>query len=371
MAIIDPDGLFQGDRLVRCSDKARLLWPYFYTASNSLGRIELNYRKLYAQVFGNFRQPLTEQEFLEVIAEYHRHFLLFLYEYEGSMWGQWDTDRRFLPTYQSVKDKKSPAPPESEFALYRTTYKNSKKLPELSEKISLGIGVGVEIGEGFGIGKGPLEKTENEENMSVMKKAMSTICLKVLGVRSEPEHWTDLWNEIDELVDAYGKQAVLDKFEEWAKENRGFLREKPVSTFNKIAPGLLGGIFSSDPSEDLNPELTKLSTTLYQIGEQAFVGKNRDCLALLLKNYSTGEIVSAYAEFVSGKDDNDKKYAPKNFVEGAAVDIIESRRALRVKEDAQKTFLAKLEAEQTAAAEAEIAASEAAEQAEFESEDIL
>jgi len=43
MAIIDPAGLFEGERLAACSDVAQLYWPRLFLAANSCARLELSY----------------------------------------------------------------------------------------------------------------------------------------------------------------------------------------------------------------------------------------------------------------------------------------------------------------------------------------
>ena len=42
MAIINPDGLFGGDRLRRCSNIVQLHWPRLYLAGDGFGRLELS-----------------------------------------------------------------------------------------------------------------------------------------------------------------------------------------------------------------------------------------------------------------------------------------------------------------------------------------
>lgn len=46
MAIIDPEGLFSGDRLRRCSNLAQLHWPRLYLAANGFARLEINFAKI-------------------------------------------------------------------------------------------------------------------------------------------------------------------------------------------------------------------------------------------------------------------------------------------------------------------------------------
>jgi hypothetical protein len=127
MSIIDPDGLFNGDRFRKCSNAARLYWPYFYLASNGYGRLEINYHRLVTGAFGTFDPKPSEAELLRYIAEYHAAHLLFLYKHQGQLWGAWDSPKQLLSKYQNAADKRSPAPPEAEFEAWKNSYKQEKE----------------------------------------------------------------------------------------------------------------------------------------------------------------------------------------------------------------------------------------------------
>ena len=57
MAIIEPEGLFAGERLAACTDLAQLYWPRFYIGSNGFARIELSYTSVISKIFRNFKKP--------------------------------------------------------------------------------------------------------------------------------------------------------------------------------------------------------------------------------------------------------------------------------------------------------------------------
>ena len=151
MAIIMADGLFNGKRLRACSDKARLLWPYLFLASNGFGRLEIDYEYIIRNFFVDFRNPPKSSEFFGILKEYHENGLLFLYECNG-VWGQWDCKSGSLPRYQTSKDRKSPAPDENAFNEWKKASSlKTKTLPIISEifgKFPLGIGIGIGIGIG-------------------------------------------------------------------------------------------------------------------------------------------------------------------------------------------------------------------------------
>jgi hypothetical protein len=197
MAIIDPDGLFNGDRLRKCSKMARLYWPYFFLASNGYGRLEVNYHRIIARAFSTFGDDVpAEPEVMSYLKEYAQVHLLFLYMNGGQMWGQWDAKDNSLSKYKTSADKKSPAPPEEEFINWKKSYKaetksfvssletftkNSEKVPEVFLQISpLGVGVGEGIGEGKSkisrVAKAPRPTTD--PRFAPVKDAIEQCCIR-------------------------------------------------------------------------------------------------------------------------------------------------------------------------------------------------
>src|SRR5579872_6063022 len=157
MAIIDPEGLFGGDRLRRCSNAAQLHWPRLFLASNGFGRLEINYARIVGRAYSTFSPIPTDAELQTWIQEYCANWLLFLYEVNGQLWGQWDTPKELLPRYKSAADRRSPDPPESEFREWKRLYRAKDKafrkcFGNFSEKFQRGVR-GVGVGEGVGEGK--------------------------------------------------------------------------------------------------------------------------------------------------------------------------------------------------------------------------
>lgn len=164
MAIIDPKGLFLGDRLGMCSDLAQLHWTRLYSAANNYARFELNYRKVVSAAYSSFKTPPTEAQFWGWIREYRECFLLFVYEVNEVLWGQWQTNERYLLGHKNAEDRRSPAPPAEEQEKYRQEYAALKKqralknhrladllgvVPSRTELPELTVaGVGEGVGEG-------------------------------------------------------------------------------------------------------------------------------------------------------------------------------------------------------------------------------
>jgi hypothetical protein len=127
MAIINPDGLFHGERLARCSDEAQLHWVRLFTASNTFGRLELSYRHIVNFAYSSFHKIPTEEQLSGWIEEYFHNYLLFVYDAkDGSTWGQWLTSSEYLSRYHTASDRRSPVPNEKELESYRREYLKSK-----------------------------------------------------------------------------------------------------------------------------------------------------------------------------------------------------------------------------------------------------
>jgi hypothetical protein len=156
MAIIDPEGLFGGDRLRRCSNLAQLHWPRLFLASNGFARIEINYARIIGRAYPTFNPIPSETELQAWIQEYVRNHLLFIYEAGGQLWGQWDTRSELLPRFKKATDRRSPKPPEPAFAEWKLQYRIQntalpKCLGNISETLQHGVGGGVGVGGGKNI----------------------------------------------------------------------------------------------------------------------------------------------------------------------------------------------------------------------------
>ena len=127
MILVDPDGLFNGDRLRRCSNTAQLHWPRLFLASDGFGRLEINYARIVGRAYPTFDPIPSEVELRSFVREYSENYLLFLYQVEGRLWGQWDTRTEFLPRYKTAIDRRSPIPPEPAFTEWKRQYRDEHK----------------------------------------------------------------------------------------------------------------------------------------------------------------------------------------------------------------------------------------------------
>jgi hypothetical protein len=127
MAIIDPEGLFEGERLAACSDLAQLYWQRLFLAANSCGRMEMTYASIIGKVFKTFRNPPTEEALWSVFEELERCYLVILYEVDGVWWCQFVTSEKYLPKYKKARDEASPTPSFEMISFHAEGYRNWKK----------------------------------------------------------------------------------------------------------------------------------------------------------------------------------------------------------------------------------------------------
>lgn len=167
--------------------------------------------------------------------------------------------------------------------------------------------------------------------MSIQKK-LRVLCLKTLGCKAEP--WDNVWDEVKELVEAFGERKVVEAFEEWAEVKKGELIARPIQEFSRVAAGICTGTIQLKPKGDLFALLNDLAATsdnrvLFNREQQAAVGR-------LMATHSPADIKSAFQEFW-GNIEGDEflvKQAAKTFTEAAEQLLFV--RAKRV-EEARKT----------------------------------
>lgn len=346
MPVIDPQGLFDGERLAACSDKAKLFWPFIYCASNGFARLEINPKYIQKKCFASFTETPTEDDIIKAIEEYAQNFLLVVYEHEGRQWVQFDTSSKYLPRHKSKKDDESPIPPPETIKLHADGYigwkkakslclQHSRKLSETFEnlrKIShgIGIGTGIEIGVGVGVETETSPSHFEEDTDMNPAREIPKISMRVLHI--ETKIFPSDAVRLKELTAAYGGTRVTNDFTEWAEENVGQV-SKPLSEYLKIAPERLRGAVSPAADKtvmDISNELTYLSDN-----KVVFNNSHRLTLTEIAKEGATkDEIEVAFAEFIGNLDTSNPRnfeFAAKQFLEGARGMIYTNRKKKQIK----------------------------------------
>ena len=151
--------------------------------------------------------------------------------------------------------------------------------------------------------------------------------------RCKAEPWDNVWDDVKELVEAFGERRVVEAFEEWAEVKKGELIARPIGDFSRVAAGICTGTVQLKPKGDLFALLNDLAgvadnRVLFNREQQAAIGR-------LMAEHSPADIKSAFQEFwgnISG-DDFLVRQAAKTFTEAAEQLLFV--RAKRV-EDARK-----------------------------------
>jgi hypothetical protein len=179
LAIIDPEGLFHGARLSACSDEAQYAWPRYFLAANSVARLELDYEKMLSGPLKSLHAKPTREQWSATMREYHDRYLMFIYQADGVIWGQFWTEQRNLRRYTTRDGQRSPAPPKEPYEKWQDEYTTQKALrsaqvfadllksqpitvnhresprvtpPDVNHRLGGGIGGGIGGGGGDGIG---------------------------------------------------------------------------------------------------------------------------------------------------------------------------------------------------------------------------
>ena len=150
--------------------------------------------------------------------------------------------------------------------------------------------------------------------MSIQKK-LRVLCLKTLGCKAEP--WDNVWDDVKELVEAFGERRVVEAFEEWAEVKKGELIARPIGDFSRVAAGICTGTVQLKPKGNLFQLLNDLAAiggnqVLFNREQQAAIGR-------LMAEHSPADIKAAFSEFwgnISG-DDFLVRQAAKTFTEAA------------------------------------------------------
>lgn len=249
MAIIDPEGLFLGDRMGLLSTMARLHWPYLFLLSNAFGRFEISYPKIVSRAYSTFSEIPTRDDIHGYVREYHSAFLLFLYKSDGSVWGQWDTSERYLKSYKDAISLKSPAPDPTALTEWRDRYVASKSLNvdltsngvSLFEKLSkntptflTGKGIGNGVGDGIGNGKNLSSPDPGEDESVPLFRNLETPepparpSLESLQEQwFREEFWPAYWRRVD-------RADALKAFRKYARTE--FQKDQIVAAVKAHAP---------------------------------------------------------------------------------------------------------------------------------------
>jgi len=172
MAVIDPNGLFEGQRLRACSDIAQNYYPRLYCAANGYARLELDVQAIIRLYFRFYTHIPTVDDIVAVFEEYVTNYLAFIYQSEGRVFVQFATKAKFLPRRKTREDNRIPPPPPEAVEAFNQGYirwkaeqahkEQSLEVNEFLKKISEKNCHGTCIGEGIGMNAHESESKREE-----------------------------------------------------------------------------------------------------------------------------------------------------------------------------------------------------------------
>lgn len=286
--LIDPQGLFYGERISACSDEAQLHFPRLMAASNGYGRIEMSVTKLHATVYAGFKVKPSREELQKWFREYHANFLLFVYRAQsGEVWGQWAVLKGKLPKWKTAEDNRSPAPQQAEFDAYQKAYIEAKRaqyalqddhigisedfksLPKASEGFR-NLSHGEVVGECVGVGE-----VEGEVLAQAAPSPLDSGARKADKKTASGPH--PLHTDCKFAIFAYwSKHVQPDATPTWdgseAKALDGLLRATPGLTLERVRK-MLSNRGASDVNPSERPRRWIANLTDYELGALDAYGK--------------------------------------------------------------------------------------------------
>ena len=236
MPVIDPKGLFEGQRLAACSDRAQSYWPRLYCASNGYARLELHYPSIVSRCFHYYRETPSEDAFFAVVVEFADNFLVIPYKVHGQYWVQFATEEKYLRRRKTFDDEASPAPPPESLKTFvagyaawkekKQAFRNqgdaniSQMFPNYFGNTSDAFPSGSGSGFGSGVGSGSGEKpfAPSVEKPRSMPDAMTVFDLPLIGGKEYGVPQT-LYDEYVNAFPGISVMAELAKLRSWLLSN--------------------------------------------------------------------------------------------------------------------------------------------------------
>jgi hypothetical protein len=280
VAIIDPVGFLCGERIGNCSDEAQYHWPRLVAASNSYGRIKLDYEFIVETVYRSIRKKPSPEKLAEFLMDYRDNWLLFVYTTDaGETWGEWLIPDHLQRNYHTAADRRTPAPDLEAKEAYRQKYLESvreKKTksnrfndifkPLLKTEI---LNTSSEISQSIarvGLGREGMDRDGNTKTSTTTPQASSTRGTRIpasFAVTEEHRRWArdHLYTSPDLIIDEFrdywigvpgSRGCKLD----WDATFRNRIREKTKPGGNHAASGG-SGVNRAQARTDGNIEAAK------------------------------------------------------------------------------------------------------------------
>jgi hypothetical protein len=210
--IVDGEAIATSKKVKSLPTEYRLHYPYLLTLGMAYGTFECDPEVVWAKLYAYLLPEVTIDFVSKMLNCLEEKKLLFRWQAEpDKTWGYW-----------VGSDKPGRLPSKSRVDKSHVASGYMPPMREVNQWLASGCPVAT-LGSGLGSGERPAPFFQNQESEKSMKiiSLLAPISLKVLGQRIEPDAWTNVWDEVEEFVDAYGEARLVKDFETWAKQNQG------------------------------------------------------------------------------------------------------------------------------------------------------
>jgi hypothetical protein len=330
------DAIWTSDKLKKVPSHFRAEYANLLPLAEANGSFECEAELIWSKVYSFNRTEITPVIVEEILTEFEKADMLKRYVVSDKTYGYWIGIEKpgRLPA-PSTRDKYINLPPDVPDlrkigGIVTTKYITMEEANEIKSRF---VPLPTE--------NVPSEGTKRERstgNLSIDAELVNRCSLRI----GQPEDKKTFAKELKAAVKQYGHDEVLDAFDLWAETNTSFTGRKPISTFLRS----LGGIISATPAVKVSgPALNSLETEIaYYTDNLVFFGTHqKPILAVLIKEYGAGEVFEAFRDFWTARsEDEDVKWASKNFLEQAALRIQTQRAKQKQREEKEATLAASL-----------------------------
>ena len=252
---------------------------------------------------------MTPTELADYLSLYVKGGLLLVFESNSKKWGYWvgmEKSGRLPGAEHSKRYKKT------EYDLSDMSRTTAGYVPDISAR---GIGIGIGSGIGVGIGSGaenPAPAPSDEKEEVVTKSTVQAIedtCRKVFGY--DPKSG-EVRASLKSLVGTYGDSAIVDAFQDWAESCQGSPMNYPLTTFSRVAIGIINGstvVKVDDTMQNLLDEIGEIA------GNDIVFSKNQTvALRQMLIEYGHDDFLAAFKDFHSKQDEFMLKRAAASWI---------------------------------------------------------
>jgi hypothetical protein len=314
--IIDGEALWTSQKLKNVPYEYRLHYAMWIPLAEANGCFEASVPLIKSKVYSFLFPDIELQTIEDILTSFCRVGLINLYNARGKKWGFFVgidkpgrlPSKKHLDRYQNLPPgpmdiksvPESPGPGEDK----------TQTKPIQNQTKPFGHSPGLEYDEN------QKKDLYSEEEMSSLIKEIRGICIKYFGAYEPLKQMGDPTVEVlNEYAEAFGRQFVIDSFEDFIKTQGSDIGPYPIRKFLHYAPDIFKGkkIFKPDDMlQNLLEKIIRISGS-----DVTFSAAQLGAVKDLLDKYGEKDFLLAYRDFYSRiqGDDFQLKNAGKQWAE--------------------------------------------------------